>query len=486
MVAALALSVLVVLCSTLPVQAQNEGADNDTSDTPGEEQTTDTVDTPGSPRSTGKHMVAFGGDKLPSNYRERIVALGGEVETELSEIGVAVATGLTEQAAQSLRADQDVKLVVEDVELPWLDPLEEPTVEEASAEDASAEDTPASQGNPATAFFHPRQWHLRAINANKAWAAGELGSPKVRVAILDSGIDYSNPDLNGLVDLENERSKSFVPSEDALVSSTFPGRHPSTDLRWHGTHVAATVSSKAQLAAGVTSKVKLMAVKVLNKEGNGTTSAVLAGVTHAAKKEADVINMSLGSARLKGASPDFVHLINRAFNYANRQGSTIVVAAGNDARNLDEQVNGSDVYQAYCNSPHVVCVSATGPTSRGGINGPWTNVDAQALYSNYGSPITVAGPGGSANGPVYAVCSSTSLVVSGCRTGNAVLGSSGTSMATPHVSGLAALLVEKIGKGQPSKVAAQIRKSSYDLGDPDKDVKYGHGRIDVAKALDLP
>jgi lantibiotic leader peptide-processing serine protease len=351
-----------------------------------------------------------------------------------------------------------------------------------------------------------------AIKANTAWKAGRLGSRNVTVAILDTGIgefrctnvsnrtgrctnEATHPDLTNRVD--RDRSKSFVPSDDALVQQNFPGTPLWTDLHFHGTHVAATVSSNASRYAGVTSKVNLMAVKVLNRNGAGTTSGILDGLMYAADNGADVINLSLGGSFTKkpddldAVPPGFVSVINRAINYANDKGSTIVVSAGNDNRDLKANPN---VYQAYCQSPHVICVSATGPTSSQDTNGPWTNIDAKASYSNYGPPIVVAAPGGNTGGSVFAACSKTSAYVTkdvdlrSCQATNTVgsVGLKGTSQAAPHVSGLAALLVEDIGKGHPSEVAARIRKSADDLGRRGKDEVYGQGRINVANALNLP
>src|SRR5258706_11097 len=114
---------------------------------------------------------------------------------------------------------------------------------EAVSEAAVAADATAS---PTTAQFYARQWNLRAVFAPDAWAAGFLGSRDVVVAILDSGIDYANPDLVGLVDLD--RSISFVP-EDA--TRHYPGRLPFSDLFWHRTAVASAVASNASVLAGV-------------------------------------------------------------------------------------------------------------------------------------------------------------------------------------------------------------------------------------------
>jgi hypothetical protein len=521
---ALALSVLTVLWSTLPVQAQSESTDNDTSATPGEEQPTDTGDTSGSPRPTGKHIVAFSNNTISPDYEKRISDLGGRIEDKHDEIGVVVASGLSEEAAGRLESDEDVEVVEPDMEIQWLDPVENASVEVSADEGDSAEVSADEEGSaetaaeadstdaPQSALNYARQWNMReAIKADTAWKAGRLGSPNVTVAILDTGIgefrctrvsdrtgrctnEATHPDLTNRVD--RVKSRSFVPSENELVKQAFPGTPEWTDLHFHGTHVAATVSSNASLNAGVTSKVNLMAVKVLNRFGAGATSSILDGLMYAADNGADVINMSLGGSFTKKpddldkAPPGFVSVINRAINHANEKGSTIVVSAGNDNRDLKAD---SNVYQAYCQSPHVICASATGPTSTKGTNGPWTDIDAKASYSNFGPPIVVAAPGGNTGGSVFAACSKTSGYVNAqekidfrpCQAVNTSIGLKGTSQAAPHVSGLAALLVEDIGKGHPSEVAARIRKSADDLGRQGNDEVYGQGRINVAKALGL-
>jgi subtilisin family serine protease len=424
---------------------------------------------------TGRHLVVFSSNnKVPADFGQRVAGLGGSVVSEYGRIGVAVVSGLSDEAAAQLQAFDDTQTVEHDLEVQYVDPISD--MELIAADDAS----PASAANPATASFYPRQWHLRAIGAEKAWAAGKLGSSNVTVAILDTGISPTHPDLVGRVDMI--RSRSFVPSDAAVVQANFPGMPNWVDLHYHGTHVAATVSSNARAAAGVTSGVTLMAVKVLSRTGSGSSSGILAGIMHAADNDADVINMSLGGTFRKSLNPGYVSVINRAINYANREGVVMVVSAGNDNYNLDSD---SDIYKTYCMATHVICTSATGPTAQAGTNGPWTDIDAKASYSNFGSYVSVAAPGGNGASRVTAACSQQSLNIPVCRTGAYVIGISGTSMASPHASGLAALLVEEIGKNRPSQVANRMAQSADDLGDEGRDVIYGRGRINVAKALGL-
>jgi lantibiotic leader peptide-processing serine protease len=421
-----------------------------------------------------------------AGFRDRVADLGGHVFFAHERTGIAVVEGLEPAAVERLVREGLARKAVADALL-LLDPMGEP---EPRREDAPAAD-------PGAAPSYRFQWHHRAILADRAWAAGRLGSPSVRVAILDTGLDYTHPDLAGRVDLA--RSRSFVPSDDALAAMVFPGAHPVADLHYHGTHVGSTVASNARVAAGVTSRTTLIGVKVCGVLGSCPTSAVLAGLLWAADQGADVINLSVGGAVLRSGSDGFVGLLNQAVQHANRVGATVVVAAGNNASDLDrnrwslspgpggaEQTHLPSLLATYCDVAATLCVAATGPTGRATPAGPWTDWDAPAPYTNFGrSAIGVAAPGGTAAGPVVAACSTFSLLVPVCRSGAFSLGLSGTSMAAPHVAGLAALLVEDHGRN-PGRIRAVIQNSADDVGEPGVDPYSGKGRINVARALGIP
>ncbi len=439
----------------------------------------DTVAADGAELVEGSYLVQASGKRFPANFAARVKSLGGSVTFAHDGAGIGAVNGLTPRAAAQLAKLRGIAAVEED-DFTTLAPVDGLEVEGVDLGTMSRE-------APETAFFFARQWHLRQIEAPAAWAAGRLGESYTRVGILDSGLGYIHADLNGRVDLAN--SISFVSSDDELVQTYFPGAHPIADLNFHGTHVGATVASNGVAAAGVTSGVTLVGIKVCNVEGRCPTSAVLNGVLYAADQGLPVANMSLGgtferreASAAGGVGPSFIAIINQVFNYAHRNGTLVVVSAGNSAIDMDRDGNG---YKAYCSAPNVVCVSATGPTASEGVNGPWQNMDALAAYSNYGvSSINVAAPGGTNSGLVTAACSPFSLVAPICQTGTFIAGLGGTSMAAPHVSAIAALISEEVGN-KPGQIRARLQQSADDLGKPGADPAYGKGRINVRKAVGL-
>jgi len=451
--------------------------------------------------TAGNYLVRFRGTAIPSGFGEKVAALGGEVIFAHARAGIAAVAGMSPETAVELGAlagvaavDADAYTILEDVA-------------EGAAE---AEAAPEGPTTPAAAFFRGRQWNLAAINMAPAWNAGRFGSTTVRVGILDTGIDYLHPDLFGRVNMT--LSRSFLSAaENARVPA---GAHLVADLNYHGTHVAATVASNALAAAGVTSQIELVGLKVCAPgtaangfRGTCPTSGTLAAILFAADNGIPIINMSLGGSFNRrdasaegGVGPSFLATINQVMNYANRMGTLVVVSAGNSAFDLDHDGNG---YKSYCSAPTVVCVSATGPTAA--TLAPATpsnpgreyvniqNIDALAFYSNYGrSGITVAAPGGNAI-PVWAACSGftihTGLVSCRSRFYNpttgawsaSVVGVSGTSMAAPHVTGVAALLASR-GVTGPAQLRAALQQTADDLGQAGTDPAYGHGRVNGGNA----
>jgi len=452
--------------------------------------------------ANNRHIVSFSG-AMPTDFATRVGALGGKVLWVSPGSGLAAVSGLQGSAAAILAAKRGIQAVDADALLS----LDMPRLAtEATAEAGGVQ----SNAAPAAAVRYPRQWNMRAVQADVAWAHGFLGSSSVSVFMLDSGIDPHHSDTQGRVDATRSvdllgtfdaqvvvgNDTIIVPFTEAdTVQKYFPGAEVYTDLFFHGTHTGATVSSNAARAAGVTSMTTLVAVKVCGYINDCPFSSILNGVIYAADNRADVINMSLGGAFTKAGNGRFVGLLNKTFNYARSKGVTVVVSAGNAATDLDHDGN---TYQTFCNTPAVICVAATGPTSDANAttrNGPWTSVDAPAYYTNFGrSAINVAAPGGNSSfGPplpapagrdvfVWAACSQTSLIIGCFSSPNFIVGAQGTSMAAPHVAGTAALLVSILGRN-PGQIKARIQQSADNVAGNGTTPFYGKGRLNVARAV---
>lgn len=471
----------------------------------------------------GRYLVVFRSTSEPASFRAEVERLGGTVELSITAAGAAVVGNLPAGAAAKLARSAGVQSVD-------LDPVIPMHTTRASLADAATsvlDAEPASPAAPQTAGLFAYQWNMRAISAPQAWLAGKTGSPNVKVAILDTGIDEGNPgigarrniDLETLVD--RDLSRSFMPVEDAITTALFPGAPLWTDLDGHGTNVASQVSSRAYNLAGVTSQTRLIAVKVCTilpppattanpdpDPGYCGGAAIFAGFQHAVDAGADVINMSLGGGFLKLACNGCTSVYNRLIQYAQQRGVMVVVAAGNEGIDLDRATN---YYATYCDAPHVICVSATGAVASGAPSflGPFITPDAPAKYSNYGrSAIDVAAPGGNytiamveEDGEETPAVVEISYVWSLCPRRTAAVydpddetvhpvgvcglwGFVGTSQASPHVAGLAALLIAQHGRS-PDLIRDLITSSADQLGKSGNDPRYGRGRINVARAVGL-
>jgi subtilisin family serine protease len=443
--------------------------------------------------SNGTYLVLAGNAGFSRDFDRRVAALGGKIRAKHDGAGFAIVTGLTPAGATALSAVSGVSEVDADGIVTLAKPVSN-IVADAAAVAQHHATTP--DVDPTSAILYSWQWNMVDIDAPRAWAAGKLGSKHVTVAIIDTGIDYDALDLDGLVDLS--RSVSFSASDDSLTAKFFPDRDPVTDYNGHGTNVATQVSSNAIAFAGVTARTTLMGVKVLGANGSGSTGDVLSGILWAADHGADVANLSLGGSFARAGNGRLIRIITRVLDYARSRGVVVVVAAGNDGTDLDH--NGNE-FDAYCDLRHVICVSAVGPET------PTGSLDVPAFYTNYGRAIDVAGPGGNqalnpvdAEWPwgtdnaswVWSLCSKTLIAamqggapVLPCADGLTIVGAIGTSQATPHVSGLAALLVARYGKNNPGLIRLLIEASADDLGRRGKDPFYGRGRINVATALGL-
>jgi subtilisin family serine protease len=271
----------------------------------------------------------------------------------------------------------------------------------------------------------PGQWGLDMIKAPTAWDTNQGG---VLVAVIDTGIDPEHEDLAGNLDMS--KAANFVEA----------GKTPYDDFG-HGTHVAGIIGAIANNGvgiAGVAPKVTIMPIRVLGVDG-GTTAALIQGIDHAVAKGAKVINLSLGSSMASRAEQE-------AVNRAIAKGVTVVAAAGNEA------LSGNPLnYPAALSG--VISVGALG---RLPVNGQM--VLARAEYSCFNPYVAIAAPGSDILSTVPSQLGNAS------DRGGAYAYASGTSMAAPMVTGVAALILTRHPDWKPAQVLQALRDAASPNG----------------------
>lgn len=280
-----------------------------------------------------------------------------------------------------------------------------------------------------------QQWNLRSINVESAW--DETKGSGVTVAVIDTGISPV-PDL---------KDTNFVQGYDFVND-----RVEAWDDAGHGTHVAGTIAQSTNNnygVAGIAYEASLMPLKVLGASGGGTVADIAEAIRFAADNGADVINMSLGG-------PGESQIMEEAIDYAYRKGVFLVAAAGNSNQN-------SASYPARY--PHVIGVSAL---DSAGVKAP---------YSNFGAGVDISAPGGSEAGKILqeTIDPETSEAV--------FAGYQGTSMAAPHVAGVAAL-VKASGIQEPDEILSVLKQSARVI-QQDPLNHFGAGHLDAAAAVKL-
>ncbi|AQT67226.1 Thermophilic serine proteinase precursor [Anaerohalosphaera lusitana] len=309
--------------------------------------------------------------------------------------------------------------------------------------------------------YYYLQWNFsdpyRGINAEAAWDITE-GDPGTIVAVLDSGVAYE--DYGSFQQAPDLASTSFVSPYDFINNDAH-----ANDDDGHGTHVAGTIAQNTNNysgAAGIAYDCSIMPVKVLDDIGEGTYSAIADGVYHAANNGAKVINMSLGGS-------GYSTTLRNAVQYAYNNGVTIVCATGNEY-NEGNPTTYPAAYNSYC-----IAVGATRYDR------------TRAPYSNTGSYVDLVAPGGDLdvdqNNDGYGDGILQQTFAEGDPTDFGYYFYDGTSMATPHVSGIAAMLIS-LGITDPDDVREALESTARDLGSTGKDNQYGWGLVDAYAALD--
>lgn len=385
---------------------------------------------------------------------------GGTVTADLGrQIAVLIVDSANSAFADTVRASTLVAEVGED--FAW---KQFPSLQEALDDDALI-----IIGDPLEAF----QWNMAMIRAPQA-RTHQSGQSAVTVGILDTGIDGLHQDFDaGGTNVDCDAGRDFIPAGPGVGVSP----DPCVDNNFHGTHVAGIVAARqnGHGVIGVAPNVTLVPVKVCDAAGFCYARSVVAGITYAGDARFDVINMSFfmdddslaASTEFKcnsdPAQRAFRRAGERAIQYARNRGVTPVAALGNSDTDLAK--NNCDTVPAE--SAGVIGTGALG------------RMGQKASYSSYGTGATdVVAPGGSGQN---ANCTNT---VISTVPGNLWGCFQGTSMASPHSAGVAALIVSQLGVDiSPTKVEARLQATAVDIGLRGYDECFGNGRIDALRAV---
>ncbi|MBI5029537.1 MAG: S8 family serine peptidase [Chloroflexi bacterium] len=379
-------------------------------------------------------------------------------------------------------------------------------VQSASAGTTAAIDQATAAGLCTTAYpsapggpdpLSPCQWDMAVIKAPQAQAKEKGGG--VRVGVIDGGVDFTHPDLDGAIDVATSCSfiYSTTPTADPqeVANGNCSNKNAVQDLQGHGTHVATTIAGRANGVGivGVAPEATIVGLKACTIAGFCFADSVAAALRYAGDQKLDVVNLSLFADPYlyfcadEAAQRAVLLDLQNAARYAQQRGVVIVAAAGNEAHDLghptideispDWPPDTAEVRRVRNNCrvtpaelPGVVTVSATG-------------VNTLASYSNVGGPVDVAAPGGDAGqtsvygrGRILAGWSSTDatgLWEALASVNRAVEGNggrwvwiSGTSMASPHAAGVAALIRGKNPNMPQGAVAALLRSSATSMSCP--------------------
>ena len=274
----------------------------------------------------------------------------------------------------------------------------------------------------------PQQWGPARIEADYAWNT-TTGDPSVLVAVIDTGVDWNHPDL-----IANYVALGY----DWVSNDADP-----MDDSGHGTHCAGIIAAVINNSIGIAglAQVKVMAEKGLDWRGGGNTDDLANAIIHAVDQGADILSNSWGG---------YFHseLMYEAVKYAHDREVLVVAAAGNDERDLK--------LHPACYK-EVVAVTATNRT------------DAPASFTTFGEWVELAAPGVDIYSTIW---------------DNSYAYMSGTSMSTPHVAGVASLILSQFPSMTGNQLRLQLRYTADDLGDPGFDIYYGYGRINARRAVE--
>jgi subtilisin family serine protease len=430
--------------------------------------------------NAAKYIVLYKSEAVPANAATWIERSGGSVVASYPQIGVVIAQSSSSTFTQAMQGGAGLESVALSRAIASVEPQE-----------ASSGDLPNAPVADAGEPLFGLQWDMRQMHTPEAHAITG-GSPAVVVADLDTGLDFTHPDIAPNYDAAHSRDCTSGAPAPLTVGN---------DRNGHGTHTAGTIAAAANHIGivGVAPRVKIAGIKTSNDDGFFFPEMIVCAFMFAGNTHVDVTNNSYF------ADPFYFNCRNdaeqraiwkaeyRAIRFAETQGVTVVAAAGNFSDDLAHPTQdvispdfppGSEVERPVTNAcvvipvevPGVIGVSATGVFRR------------KAFYSNYGvSVIEVAAPGGdrlqtnaeAVNGrvlstwPAYLPC--TRQVTDPAEPTAVYCYLQGTSMASPHVAGLAALVISRYGSAgspqngnmRPGAVAAIIQQTADPTACPD-------------------
>ncbi|WP_448567209.1 S8 family peptidase [Thalassotalea ganghwensis] len=410
-----------------------------------------------------------------SNYLvSQVEAIGGVVIDNMQHIDMLVVDSDSKDFERDSASIYNVQYVFKDIEL--------------NQEDLFSDANNAQNSSAPNSFygdmFSEFQWNLQALQAPETWALGYRGAG-VRIAVLDTGVDADNIEL--VENINTELAKSFIEGEswDASPSAVFH----------HGTIITTALAAKDNGVGiiGVAPDAEIVPVKIVSDDGSrGSLSNMLSGIYYATEIQADIINMSLGAhiSKAQLESKPIKKAFKRATRYAWRQGAVVIAALGNDGLDLNHDTKGLHLPAELKN---VVAISGTGPVGRG--YDQTVSLDSISSYSNYGRRLVdFAAPGGNdksfLNGHFEncivswfeAPCFMFDEVVAIDNNGQ-VMTTRGTSIAAAQASGVAALIISKIGKNKPRKVIKKMIIGAEDNMEEYDPTHFGYGRLNAYRSV---
>ncbi|MCB2113181.1 MAG: S8 family serine peptidase [Parvularculaceae bacterium] len=426
----------------------------------------------------GRYIILMKNNRIPSSLEADVAAAGGAIVRTLPQVGVAIATSADAQFIANASAIAGVAKVG------------------GGAADTLPATTDAAAPEAGGAAFSDAglMWGIDRVHAPEAWANGYTGDGAT-VAIIDTGVAWNHPDLASNV----VSARCFTSAGTDGGDFTIGGCNPYPEYSDHGTHTAGTAAANfGGGAVGVAPDAKIASYNTFEVIPDcgvcSYTDSRWAAMIDAADLGYDVISMSLGgTAQFGGQGTNdlatYVAAEKRVANYVAKQGTLMVASAGNSGLDL----NGTIIHVPG-DIPQILNVGATGvqPAPRY----PFPNsFDIRAFYSNYGAPVGIAGPGGDcgqidtcdsgrpANWFEYLILSTTVAADPACAaTFSCAPGwgwKGGTSMATPHVSGVAALVKAKNPGMKPNALRALLTRSAENIGSRQE---FGHGMVRADKA----